>query len=115
VTSNTTPVRYFTAVPKKVPAGCIVCHNVNWIPGRRAGEDGFRFYTLPADAPGAAKECHCGWASNLSKHYTTVGKPHTRAQHKAWLRKLMKTKEWQKRYGRRPHVVRAVESFLSSS
>ena len=65
-------VRYIgQGVPRAVPRGRILVHNhvrpVGMTPGTRAGDHGFRAWTMKPHA--SVELCTCGWAPLVRQHY----------------------------------------------
>jgi hypothetical protein len=65
--------RYFSRVPKVVPAGRIVVHNhIRHTADTPPGANGFRAWTTPE--PNLTRDyavvpCGCDWATHLGTHY----------------------------------------------
>ena len=61
-------MKYVTSVPKKIPAGMVLCHNpVRTVSeNQRSGVDGFRLFIEDADQ---CVECRCGWEPERAPHH----------------------------------------------
>lgn len=59
-------------VPRKVPAGRLVCHNpvLAVVSDQPMGAHGFRPFTISESESDQVVECGCGWNPKLGKHYT---------------------------------------------
>lgn len=63
--------KYVAGVPRSIPEGRVVCHNVVWN-GQAGGLNGFRNWTvLEDDNPEYRELCPCAWAPHLTIHYHT--------------------------------------------
>jgi hypothetical protein len=66
-----TTKEHLDKLPKTIPAGRVLVHNLVFPPTRRLGMRGFRAW-LQAE-PGGFAVCGCGWAPELGQHYAHPG------------------------------------------